>query len=151
MKRVLVDYLGGICHIVVPGGDERPQAIYCSREFEVVEGAGATSRWVDAPDEVDEFWRLENGEWVDRSISYTDPARARVVAYGQLGEQLDMIYKDMVNGTTNWQEHIASVKSAIPMDPELINQGKREPVMHDRERPSWSYLQGFNDTNDVVA
>jgi len=41
--------------------------------------------------------------------------------------------------------------ASIPMDPDLLNQGRTEPIMHDRERPSWSYLQGFNDTNDVVA
>lgn len=149
MKRVLVDYMGGICHIVCPDGDERPQAVYVSKEFEVPQGPSASSRWVDAPDEVEEFWRLEAGEWVDRSKSFTDPERARVVAYGHVGEQLDMIYKDMINGTTNWQEHVAKVKSEIPMDPDLLNEGRREPVFHSFEKPSWSYLPDWEDNNNV--
>jgi hypothetical protein len=145
MKRVLVDYMGGICHIVVPGGDEREEAVYVSSEFPVVEGPNASSKWIDAPDEVDKFWRLEAGEWVDRSRPFTDPERARVVAYGQIGNQLDMIYKDMVNGTSNWQEHIAKVKAEIPMDPDLLNEGRKEPITHSMDRPSWSFLPNSDD------
>jgi hypothetical protein len=149
MKRVLVDYMGGICHIVVPDGDEREESVYVSSEFQVVEGPNASSKWVDAPDEVDKFWRLEAGEWVDRSRPFTDPERARVVAYGSIGNQLDMIYKDMVNGTSNWQEHIAKVKSEISMDPDLLNEGRREPIMHSFDRPSWSFLP--NSADDITV
>lgn len=39
---------------------------------------------------------------------------ARVSKYGELGEQLDMQYKDAVNGTTTWKDHIAKVKSDFP-------------------------------------
>ena len=34
--------------------------------------------------------------------------------YGYLGDQLDMIYWDKVNGTSVWQDHVASVKSQFP-------------------------------------
>ena len=39
-------------------------------------------------------------------------------AYASLGEQLDMQYKDALNGTTTWKDHIASVKSANPIPTE---------------------------------
>jgi len=148
MKRVLVDYQGGICHIVVPGGDEQPEACYVSEEFPVVVGPNASSKWVDAPKEVDQFWRLEKGQWVDRSKQYTDPERARTVAYGSFGSQLDMMYKDMVNGTSKWQEHVAKVKKDIPMDAALLNENRREPIVHSMEQPSWSYLE--DDDNVTV-
>ena len=38
----------------------------------------------------------------------------RVVGYGSLGDQLDMMYWDNVNGTTTWQDHIAAVKAEFP-------------------------------------
>ena len=40
--------------------------------------------------------------------------QARQEAYGSIAEQLDMMYWDNVNGTTNWQDHIAQVKSDNP-------------------------------------
>jgi len=42
----------------------------------------------------------------------------RKTAYKDIGEQLDMQYKDNVNGTTTWKDHIASVKSANPIPTE---------------------------------
>ena len=39
---------------------------------------------------------------------------ARQAAYKSIPEQLDMIYWDGVNGTTDWDDHIAKVKSDNP-------------------------------------
>src|SRR5210317_2342358 len=39
---------------------------------------------------------------------------ARATAYPSIQEQLDMQYWDKVNGTTNWQDAIAKVKSDNP-------------------------------------
>jgi hypothetical protein len=39
---------------------------------------------------------------------------ARQEAYGSWQQQMDMMYWDNVNGTTNWQDHIAQVKSDNP-------------------------------------
>jgi len=39
---------------------------------------------------------------------------ARRVAYGPIADQLDMMYKDQVNGTTTWKAHVAKVKSDNP-------------------------------------
>ena len=40
--------------------------------------------------------------------------RDRATAYPSIQEQLDMQYWDKVNGTTNWENAIAKVKSDIP-------------------------------------
>jgi len=39
---------------------------------------------------------------------------ARLEAYPAIGEQLDMLYKDMQNGTTNWQDLITQIKTDNP-------------------------------------
>lgn len=39
---------------------------------------------------------------------------ARELKYGDIGDQLDMQYKDALNGTTTWKDHIAQVKSDFP-------------------------------------
>ena len=38
----------------------------------------------------------------------------RRLAYGSIGDQLDMQYKDQINSTTTWKDHIAKVKSDNP-------------------------------------
>ncbi len=39
---------------------------------------------------------------------------ARRKAYGPIGDQLDQMYWDQVNGTTTWKDHIAQVKADNP-------------------------------------
>ena len=34
--------------------------------------------------------------------------------YASIGDQLDMMYKDAVNGTTTWKDHVAAVKAKYP-------------------------------------
>ena len=38
----------------------------------------------------------------------------RLEDYHSLNEQLDMLYWDQKNGTTNWQDHITEVKNKHP-------------------------------------
>jgi len=40
--------------------------------------------------------------------------RARKIAYGGIGDQLDMMYWDQVNGTNVWFDHAAKVKADNP-------------------------------------
>lgn len=42
----------------------------------------------------------------------------RKAAYGSIEDQLDMQYKDKLNGTTTWDDHVAAVKSANPIPTE---------------------------------
>ena len=34
--------------------------------------------------------------------------------YASIGDQLDMQYKDAINGTTTWKDHAAAVKAKYP-------------------------------------
>jgi hypothetical protein len=54
---------------------------------------------------------LANSKWNDQQFGYI---QARQEAYGSIADQLDMQYWDAVNGTTNWQDHVAQVKSDNP-------------------------------------
>ena len=54
---------------------------------------------------------LGNSKWDAQQFGYI---QARQEAYGSIGDQLDMQYKDAVNGTTTWKDHIAQVKSDNP-------------------------------------
>ena len=54
---------------------------------------------------------LGNSKWEAQQFGYI---QARQEAYGFIGDQLDMQYKDAVNGTTTWKDHIAKVKSDNP-------------------------------------
>ena len=60
----------------------------------------------------------------------------RIIAYGDVGEQLDMQYKDAINGTTLWKDHVANVKAtttkpdtipAFVQDPKKIQLEGRAP------------------------
>lgn len=112
MKKVLMSIQGYIHQIVDPGED-----------FEIYDGPDATIQWVDAPDDVQLEWTLEWSPeanqmvWVKREQTYTDPGMARKVAYGDVGEQLDMMYKDALDGGTRWVDHIRSVKESLPPPP----------------------------------
>ena len=35
-------------------------------------------------------------------------------AYYSIGDQLDLLYQDKINGTNTWEEHILAVKNAYP-------------------------------------
>ena len=44
----------------------------------------------------------------------TGEARTTDTIYASIGDQLDMMYKDAVNGTTTWKDHVAAVKAKYP-------------------------------------
>ena len=46
---------------------------------------------------------------------------ARTIAYGSVGDQLDLLYKEIqttgtISATGTWAQHIANVKQTIPKD-----------------------------------
>ena len=64
--------------------------------------------------------KADNGQWY---LSGYVPQEAtptyiekRLSEYPNIGEQLDMIYWDKVNGTTLWQEKITEIKQKYPKD-----------------------------------
>ena len=54
---------------------------------------------------------LGNSKWNAQQFDYI---QARQEAYGSIGDQLDMQFKDLLNDTTTWKDHIAKVKSDNP-------------------------------------
>jgi hypothetical protein len=104
---------GRICEIVQPGN-----------EFEV----HTDFSWVSVPDDTTPNDRYNP----DGTISKYDPLSipgfaehaymvARGIAYQSIGNQLDMLYREIkANGTIStdgeWFNHIVSVKQAIPKD-----------------------------------
>lgn len=101
-KMCLVTYEGSIMEIVDPG-----------QEYEIYDGEGASLKWVlSSDDDVNLNWIMRNGAFVERDAPPVSYTMRRRVAYGDIGEQLDMQYRDAVNGTTEWKDHIAAVKAA---------------------------------------
>ena len=84
--------------------------------FDIYEGEDAEMAWVDVPDDVDLEAMIDphcfNGTFVDTYMPDTVARKevARRTAYGPIEDQLDMQYKDKLNGTTTWEDHIAEVK-----------------------------------------
>ena len=51
---------------------------------------------------------------INSKIALINVQLDRKAAYLPIEEQLDMQYKDEINGTTTWKDHIAQVKSDNP-------------------------------------
>ena len=56
---------------------------------------------------------LANSKWQEQEFGYIE---ARQEAYGSIQDQLDMQYWDSINGTTNWKDKIAEVKTTYPKE-----------------------------------
>lgn len=156
MKKVLLDYKGIISEIVEPG-----------REYQIYEGPDANTAWVDAPDEVDYCWSLEWSPskkamvWIERSAPYADPVLKRQIAYGAIGEQLDMLYRDLKTGKLTegeWVSHIDNIKATVPKpyDDETSMEQIQEKLAEDepdsskpviyssRDLPAWIRYPGWS-------
>ena len=61
-----------------------------------------------------------NGEWYVAGYAPTEPeksyAEKRLAEYPSIGDQLDMMYWDKVNGTNIWQLTIAEIKAKYPKE-----------------------------------
>ena len=83
-------------------------------KFEIYEGADAAFKWCEVPDDTTYDHAMINGVIVHKSDNEDLRTLAiveRGIAYGPVGDDLDMIYRDQVNGTTEWKDHVANVKS----------------------------------------
>ena len=81
---------------------------------------GGDGMWAQVNDERREFTDAEYDQAVtdkansDFDLQENGYITARQQAYKSIPEQLDMIYWDGVNGTTDWDDHIAEVKEDNP-------------------------------------
>lgn len=116
MKRALLNSLepGRICEVKNVG-----------EEFEVAESL----RWIDCPDDVttQHTYNEETGEFIPfdplalGGFEENGYKIARMIGYKPIGDQLDMLYKEIVaTGTISsdgpWAQHITAIKAAIPKD-----------------------------------
>ncbi len=166
MKKALIGYQGWVQDIREPG-----------EEFEIYNGPDASIQWVDAPDEITLDWTLEWSPqqqqmiWVERDGPYTQDSEARRVAYGEVGEQLDMIFHEIqesgsISASGPWASHISTVKSMIPAPaaPELITEEeamvRRNTTEPSEDKPcnsstsdlpAWKRYSGWTDkSNDPI-
>ena len=83
-------------------------------KFEIYEGADATDKWMEVPDDATFEHKMVNGVVIHHN-EQEDLREEAVVdrrnAYGGIDEQMDMMYKDAINGTTTWKDHVANVKA----------------------------------------
>ena len=97
----------------------RPDAI--SWRIIHFEGTMIIDNWVDQnnseaphPEEVLQKFKELMELW-----KYDEYKRKRIEMYGTIGEQLDMLYKDIKSGNLmygEWVNHIESVKDSIPVN-----------------------------------
>ena len=68
--------------------------------------------WDDANDIISKADILAKKTELQTAYDNNEYQRDRV--YPSIGEQLDMQYKDLLNGTTTWKDAVAKVKSDNP-------------------------------------
>lgn len=140
MKSVLVDYRGCITDVVEVG-----------QEFEVYNGPDSAIRWCLCPhDDVTSQWILNyDGTWLRQEDKLeTDQTLKRRVAYGNVEDQLDMLYRDIKAGNLadgEWMTHVTNVKSSVPSTEQFMAnpanyEGKKEFKFGTPEAPQWNTL-----------
>lgn len=100
-------------------------------KFELYEGPDSDVKWVQVPNDCTYEHVMINGVIVHREETEdlrVNAVVARELAYGPIGEQLDMMYKDAADGGTRWQDHVAMVKATNPAPstiPEFVEDPKK--------------------------
>jgi hypothetical protein len=139
MKRVLLDFRG-VINDVVEVGDE----------FEIYDGPDTALKWCLCPhDDVTPEWHVIKGEWIrpEQKLD-TDQNMRRKIAYGNIEEQLGMLYWDIVNDNLRdgeWVRRCKDVKESVMSQAEWeANEenwrGKITLEFHIPEDPCWNYL-----------
>ena len=112
-------------------------------KFEVYEGADADLKWCEVPNDATYEHVMINGVVVHHAD--TEDARVpavvtRALAYGPLGDQLDMMYRDQLNGTTTWKDHVANVKASTTAPtsiPEFVEDPKKVQLVGRKAWDPW--------------
>ena len=101
--------------IVDGGSGQLTDIVDEADKFEIYEGADAGLKWCEVPDDTTYEHTMINGVVVHRSDCEDAREQATVdreEAYGPVGEQMDMMYRDALNGTSEWKDHVANVKAS---------------------------------------
>ena len=107
---------GGNSHEFVVRGEPTNEAEYNSN-VDFVSGSDANDTAIFS-DTKPYSWSEVNAEKALLQTEYdnNEYQRNRASAYPSIQEQLDMQYWDNVNGTTNWKDKIAEVKTTYPKE-----------------------------------
>ena len=108
MKHILVDANKLVTQIAAKPFDVHPALrwVEVSDKTEV-----KTGDMVNADDSIVNIEK----EWLASALGQRiEMIAARIQAYGDVGAQLDEIYKDQVDGTTKWKDRITKIKTDIP-------------------------------------
>ena len=112
-------------------------------KFEIYEGADANIKWCEVPDDTTYEHSMINGVVVHRSDCEDAREQATVdreEAYGPMGEQMDMMYRDAINGTTEWKDHVANVKASTTKPstiPEFTEDPKKVQLVGRKAWDAW--------------
>jgi len=112
-------------------------------KFEIYEGPDSDLRWVEVPDDCTYEHFMVNGVVVHRSETEDLRVSAvidRMIAYGDIGEQLDMQFKDALDGGTRWKDHVAAVKASTPAPstiPEFVEDPKKVQLVGRKAWDPW--------------
>ena len=112
-------------------------------KFEIFEGPDADLKWVPVPDDTTYEHFMVNGVTVHRDETEDLRVKAnveRMLAYGDVGEQMDMQYRDARDGTTTWKDHVANVKATTtkPSDiPEFVPNPKHTQLEGRKAWDDW--------------
>jgi hypothetical protein len=114
-KKCIVNRYGVITDICEDG-----------EEFPIYEGDDAKMVWMDIPDDFaydEQKSRVRNGDFINLSDLETPFSLgiARKGGYGPIEEQLDMQYRDKLNSTTEWEDHVTAVKTAVKKPSLAVN------------------------------
>ena len=113
-------------------------------KFEIYEGPDADMKWCEVPDDTTYEHVMINGVVVHHDVTEDLRESARIdreLAYGSVGEQLDMQYKDSLDGGTRWADHVANVK-ATTVAPSSIPEYVEDPRKVQQEgRMAWEPYQ----------
>jgi len=110
MKRALVTENGIVTDIVDT----------VEEQFEI-HGLGDKFNWVEAPDDVNNTSVMVNGVFYSMAQRGAPFSMRRRIGYGSIADQLDMLFKDHLNNTTTWADHIVAVKENVPKPDDLSN------------------------------
>jgi hypothetical protein len=113
MKSILIDVDNKVWDVVEPG-----------EEFEVFDGEPTFLKWEECADDtvLRDMYKKDDGTYANPGVEhafteqgqYARYVKNREIAYGSIGEQLDLMYKDLISGTTLWKDKVESAKAVVP-------------------------------------
>lgn len=112
-------------------------------KFEIYEGPDADIKWCEVPDDATYEHVMVNGVVIHHSEQEDLRVGAvidRELAYGPIGEQLDMMYKDRADGGTRWADHVANVKATTTAPgsiPEFVEDPKKVQLVGRKAWDPW--------------